>query len=91
MNNEQWFAKRESMETINDKLREGGFEARIYPEEELARWGVMIPNIFLFEDMVEKDAKQWNISTKDKALRDICREIYPQNIEVEIESLFSKM
>jgi uncharacterized protein YqfB (UPF0267 family) len=90
MKNKQKASTKELMIDINDKLAQNNFVARIYPDQELASLGIIIPDIFSFEILVQKDAEKHNVSVENKSLKQICKEIYPPDIDEEIEMLFSK-
>jgi len=90
MTNEQDENIKELMIDVNDKLAQHGFVARVYPEQELASLGVIFPDIFSFEELVHKDAEKHNVSVENKSLKQICKEIYPPDIDEIIEKIFAK-
>jgi uncharacterized protein YqfB (UPF0267 family) len=90
MKNKQKANIKELMIDINDKLAQNDFIARVYPEQELASFGIIIPDIFSFEILIQKDAEKRNISIENKSLKQICKEIYPPDIDEEIEMLFGE-
>ena len=90
MKNKQKANIKELMIDINDKLAQNDFIARVYPEQELASFGIIIPDIFSFEILIQKDAEKRNISIENKSLQQICKEIYPPDIDEEIEMLFGE-
>jgi len=90
MTNEQEENIKELMIDVNDKLAQNDFIARVYPEPELATFGVIFPDIFSFEELVHKDAEQHNISVEHKSLQQICKEVYPPDIDEMIEKIFGK-